>query len=240
MKTTDYYRKVLEQAKKARAIVERAESDYQRACKLEKGLLGDGIVGKEGYESHIAEFERKKNEEIEGALCMIDAVKNEYGGIMDDMSRLDGSRIDDNAMRLLGSGLELTEKEWHRLADEFRDNFTMTRILQQHYDESRSKDSRNIQGIFQLGQGMQEKDVPRVTFGQSPESRKEIFNSFADLIRHTCVSGTVLREYANRESYWNYLAKDSIGKMQPFSDENFDSINEDFPVTYQTSKCDLW
>lgn len=240
MKTIDFYKRVLERAKRARISIEETEATYQRACEMEKGLLDDGMVGKEGYEAHIAGFKNRRDEEIEESLSMIDAVKNEYNGIMDDMARPDGSRIDEDAMRLLDSGLALTEKEWQRLADDFRDNSTMTRILRQRYDESRSKDSGNIQGIFQSGQGVQGEDVPRVTFGQSPESRKEIFNSFADLIRHTCVSGTVLREYADRESYWNSIAKNSIGKMQPFADEDFESVNEDFPVTYQARKFDLW
>lgn len=220
----EYYKAVLNQAKQARAIVEKAEADYQHDCGLEKGLLESGMIGKEGYDTHIAEHGRRKDEAIESALSMIDTVTNEYNGIMDDLARLDGSRIDDNVMKILSSGVSLSSKDWQMLADENKDNATMSRILAEKYHANPPK----------------EEGASRVTFGQSPESRKEIFNSFANLIRHTCKSGTVLREYADRESYWNHLAKDSIGKMRPFSDENFDSINEDFPVTYQTPKCDLW
>ncbi len=222
--TTEYYKAVLNQAKKARAIVEKAEADYQHNCVLEKELLESGMIGKEGYDTHIAEHGRRKDEVIEGALSMIDTVTNEYNGIMDDLARLDGSRIDDNVMKVLNSGMSLSSKDWQMLADENRDNAVMSRILRERY----------------IANPPQEKNAQRVTFGQSPESRREVFNKFANLIRHTCVSGTVLREYADRESYWNYLALDSIGKMQPFSDENFDSVNEDFPVTYQTPKSDLW
>lgn len=223
-KTTEYYKAVLNQAKQARAIVEKAEADYQHNCGLEKGLLESGMIGKEGYDTHIAEYGRRRDEAIEGALSMIDTVTNEYNGIMDDLARLDGSRIDDNVMKVLNSGMSLSSKDWQMLADENKDNAIMSRILKEKYSENPP----------------QEENALRVTFGQSPESRREIFNSFANLIRHTCKSGTVLKEFADRESYWNYLAKDSIGKMQPFSDESFDSINEDFPVTHQTTKCDVW
>lgn len=224
MKTVDYYKKVLEQAKKAREIVEKAEAEYQHDRSLEDGLLKDGMVGKEGYDVHIAGYERKRDEAIEGALSMIDAVTNEYNDIMTDLAKLDGSRIDKDTMAVLDSGMTLSSRDWQELADKHRDNAIMSRILKERYSANPP----------------QEKNAQRATFGQSPESRKEIFNGFAGLIRHTCVSGTVLREYADRESYWNYLAKDSIGRMQPFSDENFDSVNEDFPVTYQNPGFDIW
>jgi hypothetical protein len=35
--TIEYYKAVLNQAKQARAIVEKAEADYQHDCGLEKG-----------------------------------------------------------------------------------------------------------------------------------------------------------------------------------------------------------
>lgn len=222
--TIEYYKAVLNQAKQARAIVEKAEADYQHDCGLEKGLLESGMIGKEGYDTHIAEHGRRRDETIEGALSTIDTIINEYDSVMADLVRLDGSRIDDNVMKVLNSGMNLSSKDWQMLADENKDNAIMSRILKERYNANPP----------------QEENALRVTFGQSPESRREIFNSFANLIRHTCKSGTVLKEFADRESYWNYLAKDSIGKMQPFSDENFDSINEDFPVTRQTPRCDVW
>lgn len=224
MKTVDYYKKALDQAKKARAIVEKAAAEYEHNCELEKGLLESGMIGKEGYDTHIAEHGRKRDETIEGALSMIDSVANEYDGVMADLARLDGGRIDNNTMALLNSGMNLTSRDWQELADTHKDNAIMSRILRERYNANPP----------------QEEDATRVMFGQGPERRREIFDRFANLIRHSCKSGTVLREYADRESYWNHLAKDSIGKMQPFSDENFDSVNEDFPVTNQTPRSDLW
>ena len=131
---------------------------------LKKGLLESGMIGKEGYDTHLAEHGRRRDETIEGALSTIDTIINEYDSVMADLVRLDGSRIDDNVMKVLNSGMNLSSKDWQMLADENKDNAIMSRILKERYNANPP----------------QEENALRVTFGQSPESRREIFNSFHD------------------------------------------------------------
>lgn len=226
MKTTGYYKRLLERALNARAAVEKAESDYQDAIRHERELYDDGMVSEKMLHLHTDELTSKRDGEVDAALSLIDGVADEFGSVMEDLGRLDGSRIDDNVMRLLNSGIRLTNEEWQSLANDCKDSYVMTRILKSAYAKNKPEED---------GDGL-----TFVQFGQSPQDKQNIFNKFAGIIKHTCKSGTVLDKYASRKDYWNDLAKSSIREMQPFSDENFDSVNEDFPVVYQRPGCDVW
>lgn len=220
MKTIDYYKRVLERASKARAAVEKAESDYQDAIRHERELYDDGMVSEKMFHLHTDEFASKRDGEIGAELSWIDGVADEFGSVMEDLGRLDGSRIDDNVMRLLNSGIKLTNEEWQGLANDCKDSYVMTRILKSAYAKNKPEEDGN--------------GLTFVQFGQSPQDRQKIFNKFVGLIKHTCKSGIVLDRYASRRDYWNDLAKSSIREMQPFSDENFDSVDSDFPVETQS------
>lgn len=220
MKTTGYYKRLLERALNARAAVEKAESDYQDAIRNERELYNDGMVSEKMLHLHTDEFTSKRDGKINAALSWIDGVADEFGSVMEDLGRLDGSRIDDNVMRLLNSGIKLTNEEWQGLANDCKDSYIMTRILKSAYAANKPEED---------GDGL-----TFVQFGQSPQDKQRIFNKFAGLIRHTCKSGIVLDGYVSRKDYWNDLAKSSIREMKPFSDENFDSVDADFPVEKQS------
>lgn len=51
-------------------------------------------------------------------------------------------------------------------------------------------------------------------------------------------NGTV--DFSLRQDYYNYLAKDSLTRMKPFGDENFDTVDQDFPVEYVQAKPVVW
>lgn len=51
-------------------------------------------------------------------------------------------------------------------------------------------------------------------------------------------NGTV--DFASRQDYYNYLAKDSLERMKTFVDENFDTVEQDFPVEYVQAKPTVW
>lgn len=220
MKTTGYYKRLLERAFNARAAIEKAESDYQGAIRHERELYDDGMVGEKMLHLHTDEFTSKRDREVDAALSWIDGVADEFGSVMEDLGRLDGSRIDDNVMRLLNSGIRLTTGEWQGLANDCKDSYTMTRILKSAYAANKLEEDGDV--------------LTFVQFGQSPQDKQKIFNKFAGLIKHTCRSGIVLDGYVSRKDYWNDLAKSSIREMQPFSDENFDSVDADFPVEKQS------
>lgn len=244
MKTTDFYKDLLRQAKDARSSIAKAEEKYRHGCSIEKEQLESGMLGQEGYDAYIAMHEQDRDREVNEALSRIDSVERSYGALMDEMGQLDGSKIDNDTMAILNSGMKLSSSDWQFLADRHRDNYVMSRILRERYEENPPKDLVDACDSEQPGAFIMvrdnRKEVEPVTFGQSPAERKEIFSRFAGLVRHTTATGTCMPGFASQESYWNHLARESIGKMQPFSDEDFGTVNEDFPVEYQGESVCVW
>lgn len=193
------------------------------------------MLGEKGYKDRLEELAHDRDCTIEGALCRIDEVGGEYAARMQELGRLDGSRIDSGTMALLNSDLKLSNEDWQELANAYKDNYVMTRILRERYDANRPKSEENGLTLGQKNTGL-----TFVQFGQTPQDRQEIFSRFTGLLRQSCTHKYMLgnggMDFASRGDYWRYCAKDSIGKMKPFEDENFDNVDADFPVEYAPSR----
>lgn len=228
--TIEYYKTAVRQAVNARERIEAAKASYEHECELTKNAFDAGILGENGYKEQIEKLAQERDSKIEGALSRIDEVAAEYAAEMEELGRLDGSRIDDGTMKLLNSGLQLANEDWQSLANQHKDNHIMTRILQERYNANRPKNN---------GSGL-----TFVQFGQMPQDRAENFERFARTIRNSCTyssmpkNGTV--DFASRQDYYNFLAKDSIERMKPFGDENFDTVETDFPVEYVQAAPTIW
>lgn len=239
MKTTDFYKKAITRALNARESIEAAKSAYEHECELTKNAFDGGILGENGYKEQIEKLAQERDAKIEGALGCIDEVSKEYSAEMQELGRLDGSKIDSGTMALLNSGLQLTNEDWQELANTYKDNYVMTRILRERYNANRPKIEDNG---FALGQ--KNKGLTFVQFGQLPQDRAENFEKFTKTIRNSCTyrsmprNGTV--DFASRQDYYNYLAKDSLERMKPFGDESFDTVEQDFPVEYVQAKPVVW
>lgn len=155
------------------------------------------------------------------------------------MGRLDDAKIDSGTMALLNSGLQLTNEDWQELANAYKDNYVMTRILRERYNANRSKSEDNGVTLGQKNNGL-----TFVQFGQNPQERADNFTRFTQLLHYNAVSDTMPNNgrlaYASKGDYWNYCAKDSIGRMKPFGDENFDNLDSDFPVEHVQDKTTVW
>lgn len=112
-------------------------------------------------------------------MSRIDEVAAEYSAEMAELGRLDGSRIDDGTMKLLNSGMQLTNEDWQALANQHEDNHVMTRILQERYNANRPKSDGDS-----LTLGQKNKGLTFVQFGQSPRDRAENFEKFTKTIRN--------------------------------------------------------
>lgn len=239
MKTVEYYKKAIRQAQSARESIERINAEYEHSCVLAKNALDAGILGEQGYKQQLAELEHDKACKVEGALSRIDEVGKEYAAEMAELGRLDGGRIDDSVMKLLNSGLQLTNEDWQELANTYKDNYVMTRILRERYNANRPKSEGDG---FTLGQ--KNNGLTFVQFGQLPQDRAENFSRFTQLLHYNAVSNTMPNEghmaFASKGDYWNHCAKDSISRMKPFGDENFDTVDQDFPVEYVQAKTTVW
>ena len=239
MKTVDYYKKAITRALNARENIEAAKSAYEHECELTKNAFDGGILGENGYKEQLEKLAQERDVKIEGELGRIDEVAAEYSAEMQELGRLDGSKIDSGTMALLNSGLQLTNEDWQELANTYKDNYVMTRILRERYNANRPKSDGNS-----LTMGQKNNGLTFVQFGQSPQDRAENFEKFTKTISNSCTyrsmprNGTV--DFASRQDYYNYLAKDSLGRMKPFGDETFDTVEQDFPVEYVQAKPTVW
>lgn len=239
MKTVDYYKKAIRQAQSARENIERINADYEHSCVLAKNSLDSGILGEQGYKQELAELEHDRDCRIEEELSRIDEVGAEYAKKMQELGRMDGSKIDNGTMALLNSGLQLTNEDWQELANTYKDNYVMTRILQERYkaDRPKSKDSG-------LTLGQENNGLTFVQFGQLPQDRAENFSRFTKLLHYNAASDSMPNEgavaYASKSDYWNHCAKESISRMKPFEDESFDTVEQDFPVEYAQARSNVW
>lgn len=225
--TISYYKRVIKEAVKAVAVAESAKTAYEHDCELAKNALEMEIMGQQGFENRLNELAEERDGKIEYALNQIDKVAEEYSEEMQKLGRMDGSQIDDDALKLLSSGIRLSNEEWQALANQFKDNFTMTRVLREKYSSNPPEEK---------GPGL-----TIVRFGQSPAERAEIFNKYASSIRNWCAHDSFPslssgRRFKSWESFCNHLAKESIGKMQEFGEDDFSSVDTDFNVEYEATQ----
>lgn len=111
------------------------------------------------------------------------------------------------------------------MADKFKDNHTMTRVLKDRYDSQKEPG----------------KTLPSIRFGQSPESRSEVFNKFAKTIYNAAKSGACPSlagggKLKTVRDYYNHIAKSSLEDMRPFEGEDFSNLDADFPVETVSGK----
>lgn len=239
MKTVDYYKKAITRALNARESIEAAKSAYEHECELTKNAFDAGIFGENGYKGQLEKLAQERDAKIEGALSLINKVGEEYAAEMQELGRLDGAKIDSGTMALLNSGLQLTNEDWQELANTYKDNYVMTRILRERYNANRPKSEGDGFTVGQKNNGL-----TFVQFGQLPLDRAENFEKFTKTIRNSCTYSSMPRngtvDFASRQDYYNYLAKDSLKRMKPFGDENFDTVEQDFPVEYVQTKPTVW
>lgn len=99
MKTVDYYKKAITRALNARENIEAAKSVYEHECELTKNAFDAGILGENGYKDQLEKLAQERDAKIEGALGCIDEVSKEYSAEMQELGRLDGSKIDSGLWR---------------------------------------------------------------------------------------------------------------------------------------------
>lgn len=223
----EYYKEVVKRAETARRSIDAAEAGYAHEAELTKNALEEGILGRQGYDGRMGELAQERDTRIEGALSRIDEVAAEYSAEMQELGRLDGNRIDSGTMALLNSGLTLTSKDWQQLADQHRDNALMTRVLMEKYGANRP----------------QEKEPTAVRFGQSPDSRLEVFSKFAKTIYNACKYNVCpslagIGRFKTVTDCYNYMAQSSLKDMQPFGDESFDNLDAEFPIETENGKVE--
>ncbi len=223
----EYYKEVVKRAENARNTINQANADFERDCVLTKNAYEADLYGERGYKQRLEELEAERDLRIESGLSRILAVVDEYDAEMQRLGELDGNKIDDGTMKLLNSGMSLSSADWQQLADKHADNAIMSKILKERYGENKPKEEKPIV----------------VHFGQSPESRSEVFSKFTRTIYNAarlgaCPSLSGGGRLKTVRDYYNYLAQSSLEDMCPFEGEDFSNLDADFPVETVSGKIE--
>lgn len=227
--TIEYYKKAVRLAERASNAISKARADYEHGCEVAKEAYEADLLGEKGYQDRLKELEGERDATIENGLSCILTVVDEYDAEMAELGKLDGNMVDSGTMALLNSGINLSHADYQELANRHKDNAVMTRILKERYDANRPTEKSN--------------SITVVRFGQTPESRSEVFSKFARTIYHACESGArpALSGSGRLKTvtdYYNFIAQGSLADMQPYGDETFDNLDADFPVETVNGKVE--
>lgn len=226
---TDYYKRTVELAGNATRAISKARADYERDSVLLKNAYEADMYGERGYREKLEEMKSARDAEVQAALSRILTVVDEYDAEMAELGKLDGDKIDEGTMRILSSGMKLTHADYQELANKHADNAVMSRILKERYDANRPEEK---------GPG-----ITVVQFGQSPESRSEVFSKFVKTVYHAVESGVCPAlsgrgKLKSQTDYHNFIAQQSLAEMQPIEGEDFCSLDKDFPVETVNGKVE--
>lgn len=116
MKTLNYYKEVVKAGQAARSEITKIKQAYDAACRdLREELQADSIT-KKGYDTQRAMFDAEFSERITQEQQKILDIAAEFERESKEAARLDASRIDQNALAILNSGIELTKEDWQEQA----------------------------------------------------------------------------------------------------------------------------
>lgn len=217
MEIIEFFKETIERAEAAKKTITVAESDYKRNEALVKGMLEGDLLGQKGFDERIAELKQKKDAAVKISSDSILETINTFDIEMNQLDRLDGNDIDDATMKILNSGLTLKTTDWQALADQHKDNVTMTKILKQRYKENRPDDETHSNAV---------------RFPLLPSEKKDIFKRFVYKVNESCIYNVISTpatggHFKSATDYFNNLAKDSLSAMG-YDDQ--DTLNKEFPV----------
>lgn len=128
------------------------------------------LDAREEYKRNVMELQRQTKEEIQ-------AVQAEYEKHVTDFYSANGNRLDDATVRLLNSGIKLTDAEIDGMVSQNTDNPTMLRLISDHCDKQGiGTDSVRIYGGLARKGGADEREAFKAVAGmvQNAVSTEEI------------------------------------------------------------------
>ena len=123
MNTIELYQTAIKSALTVRKIIEEINKNYEHECKIVREEFEADLLGEAGYKMKLSELEQIRDSKIAREQDSINEISREYTAEMEEAAKLDGSRIDEGTLKLLDSGLRLTNQDWQELADAFKDNY---------------------------------------------------------------------------------------------------------------------
>lgn len=174
--------------------------ENQREFKNDEHFLAREKVcyldAQEEYKRSISELQRRTREEVE-------AVQAEYEKHVTDFYVANGNRLDEAAVRLLNSGIKLTEQEINGLVEQNRSNPTMLRLISDHCDQMKIENqSARVYGSLARKGGVDE---------------REAFKVVADMVRKAVSTDEITADtWSKPESHFQRLSDQQIGAMGEF------------------------
>ena len=174
--------------------------ENQREFKNDEHFLAREKVkffdAQEEYKNSVKELQRRTQEEIQ-------AVQAEYEKHVTDFYAANGNRLDDSVVRLLNSGIKLTDAEIDNMVNQNKSNPTMLRLISDHCDKQGiGNDMTRTYGILARKAGSDER-----------EAFKVVANMVKNAVSENEITSSV---WANEDSHFKRLSDEQIGAMSAF------------------------
>ncbi len=172
----------------------------QREYKYDEHSLAVAKVryldAQEEYKNSVRELQSRTEKEIQ-------AVQAEYEKHVTDFYSANGNRLDDAIVRLLNSGIKLTDAEIDNMVNQNKSNPTMLRLISDHCDK---------QGIGD--------DITR-TYGvlarKAGSDEREAFKTVAGMVKNAVSDEEITSNvWSKPDSHFKKLSDEQIGAISTF------------------------
>ena len=154
------------------------------------------LDAQEEYKNSVKELQRRTQEEIQ-------AVQAEYEKHVTDFYAANGNRLDDSMVRLLNSGIKLTDAEIDGMVNQNTSNPTMLRLISDHCEKMGIENQNaRIYGSMARKAGSDERDA---------------FKVIADMVEKAVSENeTTSSVWSKEDSHFKRLSDQQIGAMSSF------------------------
>lgn len=154
------------------------------------------LDAQEEYKNSVKELQRRTQEEIK-------AIQVEYEKHVTDFYSANGNRLDDATVRLLNSGIKLTDSEIDSMIDQNRSNPTMLRLISEHCDKKGivNKTAREYGYLAKKG-GIDER-----------EAFKTVANMVGNAVSENEITSSI---WSEADSHFKRLSDQQIGAVSTF------------------------
>lgn len=203
----DYLKDLQEVQKKASEERQSLQSNFNKArnawneTQKDKTLSEYGVTAakmkwldaEKEYKEAVTDLQRRTKEDIA-------AIRKEFDEHIDDFYSVNGDRMDEGTIRLLNSGLKLTDKEIDRLVSQNVGNPTMLRLISDHCEKNKlNNKAARIYGS-------------RAKAAGSHEIR--IFNQVVDMVEKATSSNDLTADvWSVNKGHFERLSNEAIGNM---------------------------
>lgn len=227
------HKEILAAARIAREEITASKNEFAKWEKEYGKQLRERFITDKGYAEMMESVRETMRKEIESSVGRVTRAKTAAIEELQKKCRLDGTSVDAGVIALLNSGIKFSAAEMQVLADQFKDNYTMTRILREKWEPmKREIETKNNKYDLKDGFYTQsfQPEKTEVRFGQDPAEQIAAINTLANVLEHSAQSGTIVGKHASQNSYWNSLVRESLEKCQYVAEP--DELDRDFPMEF--------